>query len=112
MRYVDTLRQIAQTFETLSTFVATQTVQNERLFGDRIFCLKGDTIVVERWHCRMGPTSVTVNHRPFCVPFEWLVEAGAPARLKDYMPFAPKTWAQVITEMEENPMFRVEKVEQ
>lgn len=104
MRYVDTLKQIAAVFESLKTFTAVKTVYNGRMYiCGNIFCQEGDTIVVERWHCHMGPTSVTVNGASTCVPYEWLVEAGAPARLKGYMPFPTQTWPQIIASVEEKP---------
>lgn len=94
----ETLKTIAAKFDLLGNFTATKRVESEAVSKDRTICKPGDKISVTRWHCHMGPTSVKINNRETCIPFVWVMEMGAPKELASYMPFAPKTWKEVLEE--------------
>jgi hypothetical protein len=95
---IETLKKVATRFESLRKFTATRRVDSEAIAPDRRICMPGDKVEIERWHCYMGPTSLTVNGRPHCIPFGWVMEMGAPAELSQYMPFASKTWPEILEE--------------
>jgi hypothetical protein len=101
-RAIETLKAIAAGFENRRKFTATKRVMTEAIEPDRTMCRTGDQVVVDRWYCFKGPTSIKVEGRSFCVPFEWVLKAGAPHDLLSYMPYAPKTWAEIIEEAEQS----------
>ncbi len=95
----DTLRIVAAKFEQLCKFTATSKAGSL----DRIVCLPGDEIIVERWHTTEGLTDVIIRSKNFVtksqvtsIPWEWVEDAGAPKKLKAHMPPAPRTWKQVL----------------
>ena len=94
----ETLQKIADHFSALAEFTATARVDSCAIGPDRTICQPGDKIVINQWYCFNGPTSLTVNGRQHCIPFSWVIEMGAPAELASYMPFAPKTWSEVLSE--------------
>lgn len=94
-----TLRMRAAKFEQLCKFTAT----NKAGSPDRIICLPGDEIEVERWHTTEGLTDVVIRSnyprtrsQVTSIPWEWVEDAGAPEKLKTLMPTAPKTWRQIL----------------
>ncbi len=98
---------VAIKFKTLCTFTARKRVDSEAFTPDRRLCMPGDKITVVRWHCHMGPTDIIVEQADrstghyggeHCIPFGWVMEMGAPEELSTYMPFAPRTWEEILAE--------------
>ena len=95
----ETLAIMAAKFKTLCKFTA----KTKAGGPDRIICLPGDEIEVERWHSAEGLTDVIITskfpHRKSqatSVPWAWVVQAGAPSQLKEYMPPAPRKWNEIL----------------
>ena len=96
---IETLAIMAAKFKTLCKFTATSKVGGP----ERTICLPGDEIEVERWHSTEGLTDVIITtkypHRKSqvtSVPWTWVVQAGAPKQLKEFMPPAPKKWNELL----------------
>ena len=97
------LEAVAKGAESRMKFTATSRVDSEALALDRRLCMPGDEIEVIRWFCFKGPTEIVVKSKELgagkhCIPFGWVMEMGAPADLATYMPFAPHTWEEVLSE--------------
>ena len=71
-------------------FVATKQVRSNAPMSP-IVCDVGDTITVDGWYCKDGPTVIKVKSlkhgdtRQCCIPFSWVEEMGAPPELKKQM---------------------------
>jgi hypothetical protein len=102
--YLYFLEAVARDAEKRMKFIATNRVDSEAILSlDRRICVPGDRIEVIRWDCQHGPTTIKVTSSELkggehCIPFGWVMEMGAPSDLATYMPFAPKSWKEVIAE--------------
>jgi len=99
-----TLEAVSKGAESRMKFTATKRVLSDAIgtYQDKLLCLPGDEVTVERWHCSNGPTVIHVRGETFrntCIPFGWVMEMGAPADLAAYMPFAPHSWEEVLAEV-------------
>ncbi|MGA2255091.1 MAG: hypothetical protein ABSG53_10550 [Thermoguttaceae bacterium] len=95
---IDTLAILAAKFKTLCKFTATSKAGGP----ERTICLPGDEIEVERWHSTEGLTDVVITsqnrlrNQVTSVPWAWVMDAGAPKQLKEFMPPAPKKWNEIL----------------
>lgn len=62
-------------------FAATKQVRSMAPMSP-VICDVGDTVTVEGWYCRQGPTVIDVNGEKHCIPFGWVQEAGFPAEME------------------------------
>lgn len=95
------LEKLAITAKQKMMFVATRRVDTDGLVLDRRVCLPGDTIEVIKWYCFEGPTDIVVKSNSLvggkrCIPFQWVLEMGAPKDLAAHMPFAESTWDDML----------------
>lgn len=105
--YLKVFRNIAEEAAKRMTFIATNRVNSCAYTFDRRICLPGDKIEVIKWHCKNGPTEIIVTSQELkggrsCIPFNWVMEMGAPHDLEMYMPFFGKTWSEIIAEKEKD----------
>src|SRR5687768_12334687 len=105
MSHFDTLQLVANRFKTIATFVAKNRVDSMAICTlDRTICRPGDVVKVERWYCHNGPTKIHVypaigsrsQRNWYCIPFSWVMEMGPDPLLASYMPYANKTWADIL----------------